>query len=55
MEKHEAEKTPVVMCARCERKETDHLLVNYADGPYIGRAVLVCPIFVFVPGRRVEP
>lgn len=40
-------------CSQCGRLESEHALVNFADGPHIGAAVLVCPKAIFVPmGNR---
>jgi hypothetical protein len=36
-------------CSQCGRLESEHLLVNFSDGPQVGAPVLVCPKAVFVP------
>jgi uncharacterized tellurite resistance protein B-like protein len=35
------------LCWNCGRSKADHWLANYADGPMISAAVLVCPRSVF--------
>lgn len=35
-------------CIYCGRGEAEHLLANYADGPHVGAAVLICPKSTFV-------
>jgi hypothetical protein len=35
-------------CIHCGRGEADHLLANYADGPHVGAAVLICPKSTYV-------
>lgn len=36
-----------VICGRCAKPKQEHTLVNYADGPNIGAAALVCPTSLF--------
>jgi hypothetical protein len=38
---------PKARCEHCGRYAKDHLLVNYADGPLIGRSELICPTSTF--------
>ncbi len=38
---------PNVLCARCGWRKSTHHLVNYADGPHVGEAFLICPTAVF--------
>jgi hypothetical protein len=35
------------LCVNCNRPRDAHRLANYADGPHIGEAFLVCPTNVF--------
>lgn len=35
------------ICGHCGRKSSEHFLANYADGPFIGREILICPHNVF--------
>lgn len=34
-------------CARCGRLQSEHALVNHAEGPHIGASALVCPTALF--------
>lgn len=34
-------------CLRCGWARNEHWLANYADGPWVGRGVLVCPTATF--------
>ena len=36
------------VCARCGQHRSDHLLVNYADGPRVGMAYVLCPLPEFL-------
>lgn len=31
-------------CAQCGQWRSEHGLVNYTDGPMVGKAFLVCPV-----------
>jgi hypothetical protein len=39
-------------CSHCGRLESEHALVNFADGPQIGQPVLVCPRSIFKAVRE---
>lgn len=45
--------TPGRACSMCGKLESEHKLVNFADGQQVGEPVLVCPRSTFVPvGER---
>jgi hypothetical protein len=51
-----------VRCAHCDRVQSEHQLVNFADGPHVGAPALICPTAVFqdpwttqaTPGARAR-
>lgn len=38
-----------VLCAHCGTRQDEHRIVNYADGPFVSRIVLVCPTAIYQP------
>ena len=36
-----------LICGNCGKLSRDHWAVNHADGPFVGRTILVCPTAVF--------
>lgn len=34
-------------CQQCGELRTEHWLVNYADGPHVGKAALLCPTAIY--------
>ena len=41
------------ICERCREPRSKHALTNFADGPMVGVAALVCPTALFA--EHVEP
>jgi hypothetical protein len=38
---------PHAVCTQCSRPAAEHWAVNFANGPFIGETVLLCPTAVF--------
>lgn len=45
------EQRPDDVCSRCRQTREQHFGLNFADGPHISGAVLVCPTAVFFNNR----
>lgn len=48
---HVAEQRPDDECSRCRQTREQHFGLNFADGPHVSGAVLVCPTAVFFNNR----
>jgi hypothetical protein len=43
------------ICVQCGYPRNEHWLMNFADGPHVGKAALVCPISLFRSTDKTDP
>ncbi len=51
-ERAEVTKARAEACARCGYSREAHELANFADGPMIGRPVLICPFAIYKASQQ---
>jgi hypothetical protein len=52
--KKRIEEAKAEACVRCGYSRQAHELANFADGPMVGRPVLICPFATFKSPADVE-